>query len=394
MTKHNEIGKRSFGYKGRVYIGILAILGILPAIARSDEHWALSLKPSDIQAAADAAVDGDIVVLPAGDYAGFNIRVNFKNGISLRGQGKNNTIIRMAGSFSSTALRWNSTNTTAHHQVQISDFSLYGPGSKTSNSGIAIQLMNADKMLDFIIHDLHIQGLCGSGIEIQKSKRGLVYQCSFKDILPIDLSSSGYGITVLGDELWDHPKPALGTAEMVFIEDCKFEQCKHGVATNYGSHHVVRYCDFSKPVGVRSLCDMHGYRGTYPGSNTWEIYHNAFHDPASTIDDRAIEPRGGSGVIWGNQIDNTIQRWVHIGIDTYVSYPDPYMVTDTYFWDNYHGGVVQTDVYSVAETKYTRKDHEYFMYPKPGYVPYPYPHPLRLATAPLAVAGFIQTRIH
>src|SRR4030043_807694 len=111
---------------------------------------------------------------------------------------------------------------------------------------------------------------------------------------------------------------------------------------------------------------MHGYRGTYPGSNTWEIYHNAFHDPASVVDDRAIEPRGGSGVIWGNQIDNTIQRWATIGIDTYVSYPDPYMVTDTYFWGNYHGGVVQTDVYSVEETRYTRKDREYFMYPKPG----------------------------
>ena len=45
------------------------------------EHEAASLSPTDVQAAVNLCAEGDTVVLPAGDYSGFNNTVEIPNGI-------------------------------------------------------------------------------------------------------------------------------------------------------------------------------------------------------------------------------------------------------------------------------------------------------------------------
>ncbi len=69
-------------------------------------------------------------------------------------------------------------------------------------------------------------------------------------------------------------------------------------------------------------------------------------------------------------------------IDNYGAYPEHYMVKNAYFWNNLVGGVPATDVAYIENPTYTQKDREYFMYKKPGYTPYTYPHPLRCLTSP------------
>ena len=391
MIKEKEIGREASAMKKHFVFMIAVVLGILPTVARPDEHWALSLSPADIQAAANAAVDGDTVILPAGDRSGINTVIGFKNGVSLRGQGKNSTIIRTSASYFSTVFRWNSADTNAKHIVEISDLSIYGPGSQLGNYGEGILLSHADKMLDFKIHDLHLEDFCQAGINLRLSKRGLIYDCELKDIIPKELQYSGYGVSVGGDEVWDDPKPLLGTAEMVFIEDCTFEHCKHGVSSGYGSHHVVRYCTFIEPFLERSMCDAHGYYVGKISSNTWEMYHNTFIGDPSVTTDYGIGVRGGSGVIWGNTFTDfhvagstPPHRAIRLLIDTYGDYPDPYQITDTYMWENYEDGNLITTVFVDLPT-YIQENREYFFAQRLGYAPFPYPHPLRSAGTPLSV---------
>ena len=89
----------------RVSAYIVLLGGLFAVPARAADFLATSLEPADVQLAADAASSGDTVVLPAGDYTGtgYNVdngyyaAVTLKAGVSLRGQGIAETVIRQTG---------------------------------------------------------------------------------------------------------------------------------------------------------------------------------------------------------------------------------------------------------------------------------------------------------
>jgi len=284
-------------------------------------------------------------------------------------------------------LQWNYPSKVAGHSVEIYDFSIYGPGMEESEKGNGILMRYSDRMADLVIHDLHIEGFNSAGIRFFRATSGLIYSCSFKNCLDAPPYGYGAGVSILGLDDWDDPKPPLGAAAAMFVEDCTFTHCKHGVTSGEGSHDVVRYCSFSDPIEGHSMVDAHGNYSPPPdsGSNTWEVYHCNFYSSDSSIA-TGVGFRGGSGVCWGNSFSSGFYHWVKLLIDTHRDYPDPYMVKDTYFWDNYADGVLATDVAYKENPTYTKKGREYFMYKKPGYVPYPYPHPMRLARESFSAA--------
>jgi len=374
--------------KKNISVLCVLIIGFIPALSNADEHYASSLSPTDIQMAVIAAIPGDTVVLPSGDYSGFNKTIFVPNGISLRGQGKDRTILRNTSS-SIYLFVWNSTDTTSSYKVRISGLKLIGHGP---DSGSGIRLEN---VLEFAIYDLQVRDFGGVGVATYGSSRGLIYSSDFINIFPYDLSGSGYGVGVYGDGIWDDPKPPLGTKSAVFVEDCYFNGCKHAIASNADSHYVFRYNKVAGLINNRQAVDAHGKQSQYQcGSNTYEIYKNMVTGSGLTTQtDWGIVVRGGSGVIYDNTILkcdpglDTPPKAIGVGIDDHQSYPDPYQVRDLYVWGNTHDGQAIVDVFVTDETAYyVKKDREYFLYKKPGYVSYAYPHPLRATASPLTVS--------
>ena len=61
-------------------------------------------------------------------------------------------------------------------------------------------------------------------------------------------------------------------------------------------------------------------------------------------------------------------------------YPGPNQIRSAYFWNNPTKGTSsEADADGIANScpASIQKGRDYFMMPKPGYKPFPYPHPLR-----------------
>jgi hypothetical protein len=365
-----------------------AVILLIPFLSHADVHRAESLSPQDIQRAVDAAKPGDWVVLPSGVYFGFNSTVYVPNGISIRGQGKDNTILCRTA-HPGIMFRFNDRKTSSKHIVEIRGFSLSGFGAGLSLYHSGMRFRN---MPYLIIHDLEFKDFSSTGIIINNCEPALIYSCSFSNIYPDDLSFTGYGVAITGNQQWDDPKPPLGTRNAVFIEDCIFETCKHGVSSSANSHVVVRHCTLSNPIDNRYLLDAHGHDlRKNSGSNTWEFYENTLTGSDSKKQtDWGIVVRGGSGVIWGNIINHcdpagfrSAPKAVGISIDNHGiypdDYPDPFQVKACYIWDNRVDGNLLKHIFVTEKASdWCKKNRDYFLKEKPGYLPFPYPHPRRL----------------
>jgi PKD repeat protein len=366
---------------------IALIASLFLGISFADEHYASSLSPADIQRAVNAAVPGDTVVLSAGEYVGFNQTVSIPNGISLRGQGMNQTILRNT-SGGATLFSWNSQNKSSSYQVKISGLRLLGAGDA---SGIGINLSN---ILDFVISEVHVEDFSVVGIGVRGNSRGVIHDCELINIWRSDNEGSGYGVAVYGDGLWDEPKPPLGTKNAVYVEDCYISKCKHGMESNGGAHYVFRHNKVDGLRHNRQGVDVHGKQPAHPcGGNTYEIYENTIVGSGSTSQtDWGITVRGGDGVIFNNTISKcdpgSPTKAIAVSIDDHGTYPDLYQVRELYLWGNTHDGSAITDIFvASAASPYVKKNREYFMVQKPGYTPYPYPHPLRSTDQSLSASA-------
>jgi PKD repeat protein len=368
-----------------VFIFSLALLAG-PMALPAEEIQASGLSPAAIQAAADVALPGDTIVLPAGTYSSFNSTVYIPVGVSLRGAGVDSTILQSGGATANFFV-WNSNYQTSSSRVEISHFRCEGAGGGGGNSGSCIYLY---RLYDFKAHDLDFRDFRACGFRIYEG-RGVIYDCAFTDIYPADLGTTGYGVSVVGDDRWDEEAPALGTQEFIFIEDCSFNHCKHGVACNSDGRYVARYNTFQNPISNRFLVDIHGKQTSHQaGTRAFEIYGNTLIGDSSRTDDWGMGIRGGTGVIYNNTISDladsgwpTAHKAIALTIDTVQEaypggYPDPFQPKDVYVWDNTLDGAAITDC-RIGSTwvDWIQKDRDYFMSRKSGYAAYTYPHPLR-----------------
>jgi len=358
----------------------------------------------EIQAAVNTLRDlgGGVIYLPAGDFQFNNTIGNtyaqrFPGGISIIGQGIDQTILRSNGSTFFDINHWGQFS----DGFRISGISFYGAPEESgtyTNQGIRIT-----NVVDFRIDHCHFErihyNIIVNSLEGYPQSRGVIDHCS--------IIAAGLG-TVYGvadARVWQEDM-MLGTAEATFIEDCYMEDLGHPGASFGGGHYVLRYNEI---VDSHSI-DAHGpgFDSSGRGARATEIYgNNIYHNPGD-YGWTAIGLRAGGGVIFGNTFQ-TYDHYARFSIDTQGynatggEYPTLNQIHDMWLWDNTLIDIVydpgdpdyQDDLsnpnrsivsgillYANEAGRLIQLDRDFFLRPPSQeqdgftYTPYPYPHPL------------------
>jgi len=385
-------------------IAVALLFPLLVPAAWADNHYAASLSPADIQAAVNAATAGDWVVLPAGDYTGYSSTwVEIPNGISLRGQGVGSTRIRRSGTNALPIFRWNYNYAESSPPVEICDLSLYGNADGGAlDQGISFWW----RMVNFKIHNCYFEGFGYAGISVRGYSKGVVYSCEFNDCY---YAGYGYGISLTGlinsdsrygDYVWSqypaYGNLAWGTDDFVFIEDCTFTACRHSIAANHGARYVFRHNLTQNEQGGAGAAhvDMHGrspFNSGHRAARACEVYENTIRNQGGNVLD-GIKVGGGDWLIYNNSIGPNIAYPIIVldaGCTNNASdYPVGDQCRQSYIWGNSEDGKAITKVGNGDGPDVVRycpewlqENRDFFLYPMPGYTPYPYPHPLRQGSA-------------
>jgi len=337
----------------------------------------------DIQDAIDAlgGEDGEVVLL-AETYQFSNDTVTIPGGVNVTGAGIGNTILRQIEPAPFNKMFY--VDGSNGKQTRISGIQFEGNVTSADDDVGASIGVYIVEVIDFRIDHCKFTDFpnmaIGVGVSgMHRQCRGVIdhndFDNPYKDIYG---GSWAYGIIVTGGAyVWhDNINDFLGKYEtapsdspVVYIEDNNFSRCRHAIASNQGAWYVARYNTIreERPPNFGSI-DVHGSSGaTAPGGRGLEAYNNTIIGSVDYDYADAFWIRGGGGVIY----DNTMQNIEH-GIGLYRDSEIPaYQVKDLYIWDNTMDGGTLIDNYA----GYT-EDVDYFLYEKPGYTPYIYPHPL------------------
>lgn len=233
---------------------------------------------------------------------------------------------------------------------------------------------------DFRIDHCYFEGFGFAAVRIEGEARGVVDHSLFVDNYKEGIGNLGYGVAVYGDNRWaGDPQP--GSGEAVFVEDNTFLGSRHAIAASGGAHYVFRYNLVRENVEACSV-DAHGAGYGLPhGTRYVEIYGNTIEDPAGRW--CGIGIRGGAGVIFQNTIrdfENPILLVLEWGMSEQqkAEYPAKDQIQDLWIWDNEIAGGPAAPRIDDEGRGFIQEGRDYFLQPKPGYVPYDYPHPLAL----------------
>ncbi|MCW4007345.1 MAG: hypothetical protein NWF09_01450 [Candidatus Bathyarchaeota archaeon] len=163
---------------------------------------------------------------------------------------------------------------------------------------------------------------------------------------------------------------------LVYIEDCNFRRCRHGIASNGGVFYVARhnYFEDNYPIGWPNV-DVHGAQGNegFFGGRGAEVYENIINE-TKKADGWGIDFRGGGGVVFNNMVISckygVSMRYEGENTNTVC------WVNDLWIWNNTFIDVITqiVDPYSLYD-----EEVQYFLRQRPNYAPYPYPHPLAMS---------------
>ena len=248
------------------YVIILTLLMFVNSIVENflfaREINATSGNPIDVQNAINQASQGDIVNIPAGTFT-FNQMVKMPAGLTLRGAGINQTILRRTSSSSHAMIEIDGSN--GNPLSRVTGMTMTGVDPE---NGPGINIYNDCK--DFRIDNIKFRKFVGSAITVRgDNARGVIDHNVFSE-------HSRYGIVVVGngDSNWDKPLE-LGIADAIYVEDNYMElSAWHHMTSNNGSKYVFRYNEISDDqVNVHAV-DVHGYDFWERGSRSYEIYNN------------------------------------------------------------------------------------------------------------------------
>jgi hypothetical protein len=323
-----------------------------------------------VRSAADGSAAGTTVKIPAGDCNWGTQQLNVPGGVYLQGNGKDSTILRRVGTVSESAylIKYDCSN---GRKAILTDMTLIGNGNGAIhdkglgllNGCVDFQVTNS-KFTKFVFAGIYVDGAI--------KQRGVIYKNDFIDNYSSSLRNLGYGVVVYGDGTW--PALELGTQNAVFVEDNVMKGNRHHIASNNSSRYVFRYNtvianDLTKDF---AMTDAHGKSSSPTGSRSWEIYKNTYS--AELTKGRvysAIGIRGGDGVIFDNTVASNIAYPVTLEIEgaTCGTYPATGQIHQA--WITSSGTITNQCSASI------QLNRDYYTTAKSGYVPYPYPHPLR-----------------
>jgi hypothetical protein len=318
-----------------------------------------------IQTAVNGAVNGDIIVLPAGQFV-VNKSVVITKFISIKGQGLGITTLYRSESTPDATLSndgsWRgifrfTINSTVSSGIVISDMTLKSKKPSLINgdglsvaSDIGIEMV---KCIDFVITRCRFENFGNGAVSVLHEDNlasGLIYKCEFvHNCKGYDALGLGYGVVVYGVNSQWIADPKFGSGNFIFVEDNMFDYHRHSIAGGGCALYVFRYNTVKNNIAGNTAhaIDAHEARleagGNYYSSRAIEVYNNSivntiFRDgttncPNGTpivagkspgwLVECAIRTRGGEAVIHDNYIEG-YRFGVGLVTPKLSAYPSPY----------------------------------------------------------------------
>jgi hypothetical protein len=402
------------------------LLLLVPSSALTATINAASCSASDVQAAINAASDGDTVQIPVGACTWSSPVSTSNKRLVLAGSGSKDTVIT-----ASNTNRLNVPNNQGQ-TVTIKDFKLRGV------AGVSGLVRITGTVKDFRITGMQFEwtsdGSSPAGmLKVVGTASGLIDQNTFA---PTSTQSFRSAIQIEGDSTANaFTRPSiLGTANTVVVEDNLFTQpapvgSTHAIWGQTGATWVFRH-----NTVINWDVDQHG-PCSWHGSREFEIYDNAWSATAN-MTGPWIVIRGGTGVVYNNrftsngfntsgirlrmqEVDAGSQCNTAVGGQCYIcrapyagTYPWNYqlgrgtnnVLDPIYLWGNRVDGVIiaphffPNDGDPICEgpsfcnrqlfsSDFAQPNRDYSTSDaaaKPGYTPLAYPHPLRATDLPPA----------
>lgn len=405
--------------------GAITLLSFAGQAATID---AASCEQSAVQAAVDAAADGDTVAVPAGSCTWAAPVFTSGKAVTIQGAGIDRTTITDA-----TTSDWQQSPFWIEGEegrpFRITGFTLTG-----QNDYYGVIHIRGDGK-GWRIDNIKFVGLPDRCINIGGYSYGLIDHCEFED--------TGQPLAANGDAdaAWMRPL-SLGTENAVYVEDCIVRRTDGGAAID--AHDGGRYV-YRHNTLYNAHVHAHGCCNTSRGVFSYEIYENDIIVDDTMVGDptmwTAVGMRGGTGVIFDNRITGPVYHPILVvnyrschtdthnacqaefdrcdgdspydGNEDATGYPCRDQIgrsTDSgqftaqtleplYQWGNTVDGAstVVVDVNDITDyftcTNPSMTDHiqagrDYFdETERPGYTPYVYPHPLNDGSAGGGAAG-------
>lgn len=390
-----------------------------------------------IQQSVDSAEDGDVIILPEGEFA-INETVLITKFISIKGQGILKTILYWNKPIQQTGQRgWGELtifnfriNNTRPSGIKVSGIFFKGveatlrPGD--GKNFVRLSGINLLKCVGFTIEHCRFEYFGYAGVSVfhqDTLANGLIRKNEFYHNA---MRGLGYGVLVYGESKKWVDDPKLGSSNFIFVEDNVFNFHRHSIASGGGGLFVFRHnyvVDNIVHPGGHAV-DTHEAREADNSTNSignraCEVYDNIFFNKKGVdgrdIDkpdgltpvpeDAAVAIRAGDAVVFNNQacgykrcvklsnwyLEGTVQDYPIVGGPGYLSGknlgPDhrgdqfPASDGDTFIWNNkvsvsLHGKWNRPNfpAFVNTESAWWLEGRDYHLKPKPGYKPYPYPY--------------------
>lgn len=302
---------------------------LIAAPAQAEVIDAPSCATADVQAAIDAAADGDVVSVPAGTCtwtAGVTIGevvdwgppvVIESKAVTIQGAGQGRTTIvnEIPGDTPSTDDSLLDILSLEGKPFRVSGLTLQGgpEGTGDSDHG-AIRIGGSCKSWR-VDHVTFLQ-LRSRGIRINGDTHGVVDHCEFTTgqwAQPIYVDHSGWGGESWGDGSWSSPLN-LGSGEAVFMEDNVFtwdggDTPIGALDCGGGGRFVFRHNQIhNTSIGNHGTESTGRFRSCF----SYEIYENHFDRPVTPSRWTLFFNRGGTGVMWGNRATGNYDSLSHV----------------------------------------------------------------------------------
>ncbi len=276
---------------------------------------ACSCNQSDVQAAIDAAKDGDTVLVPEGRCEwvtpGNNPAISiYEKSILLQGAGAGKSNITLVSTGNGVMEVPIVISSKKGKPVRITGFSFTGFGNTYDHGVIKAHTLWNNTVGGDTIRIDHCDFYNITHVEIRIGSKiyGVIDNCNFTEY------SWKVVISVSGDNYkpWESPL-TLGTANALYVEDCIFKINGNGGAINSysGGKYVFRHNKvIDGAVDNHGTC--HGYQGDRRSAHTTEIYENSFYSDIPYFF-TAISIHGGTGVIFNNVLTGDFKHKILVG---------------------------------------------------------------------------------
>ena len=284
---------------------LLCLLGISAhAYTVSGNVYSTNGSQSDVQAAINAAADGDVIQLPAGSFTWSTgtgagpASVTVNTGVKIQGAGASLTTITNPGT--SYWLILLNADLTAGARVTGIGFL----GQNSLDIAASAYVYGTPTALWRVDNCSFYYAGQGTMMEIWGNVPGVIDHCSFQ---------AGSGAEMIHNVAagpnstagWtDNVYP--GSANALYIEDCTFSNIDitnpgflgcSAIQSYYGARTVMRYCQLNY-----CQIDQHGNVPPLYGARWFEFYNNTFYVPPNGNQSDYFQLRSGSGVVFNNHV--------------------------------------------------------------------------------------------